>query len=126
MNINNPLYFYLFLFFIFVLVHKLVAMIILFNISIVNFRYYLNIFEPIFILSFYLLFKLNTQLKVTLGIFLLAPINYWLCDQGLIYKFIDKTPQNNNIVKNVKNYGDILINIFVFSYIAYFLYALML
>ena len=124
MNSKDSLYFYLILFFIFALIHKVIALIILFKLPIQNVRYYCNIFEPLFILLFYSLFKLNNQIKIILAIFLLAPINYWLCDQGLIYKFIDNTPQNNKIVKNVSMYGDIAVNIFVFSYVAYFLKSL--
>ena len=121
---SSSLYFYLIIFFIFVLIHKVIALIILFNLKINKVRYYFNIFEPLFILCFYLFFKLNTQIKIILAIFLLAPINYWLCDQGFIYYFIDNTPQNNKIVKTVSMYGDIAINIFVFSYVAYFIHTI--
>ena len=124
MNPKNLLYFYLILFFIFVLIHKIIALIILFNLQIKKIRYFLNIIEPIFILCFYLFFKLKIEIQIILGIFLLAPINYWLFNQGFIYNFIDNTPQNNKIVKNVEEYGDIFINIVIFSYIGHFLYTL--
>ena len=121
---NSSLYFFVILFFIFVLIHKIVALVVILNLSINKIRYYCNIFEPLFILCFYLFFKLNTQIKLILAIFLIAPINYWLCDQGFIYNFIDNTPQNNKIVKKVSVYGDSVINIFVFSYVAYFIYSI--
>jgi hypothetical protein len=53
-------------------------------------------------------------------LFLLAPINYWLCDRGLIYSVIDNNKQNNKIIQNVSFYGDVAINILVLSYSIFF------
>ena len=124
MNSNNSLYFYLILYFIFALFHKTIALFILFKISIVHVRYLFNIIEPFFIICFFLFFKLSTEIKIILGIFFLAPLNFWVCDEGFIYNFIDNTPENNKIVNNIGLYGDMFINIFVFAYVVYFLKTL--
>lgn len=110
----------LIIFIIFVLVHKIVALIVVFNIQLTSIRYTFNLIEPFFIIYFLTFFKFNTYLKSLLLLFLLAPINYWLCDRGLIYSVIDNNKQNNKIIQNVSFYGDITINILVLSYSIFF------
>jgi hypothetical protein len=111
----------LIIFIIFVLIHKIIALTILLSISVVKLRYVFNILEPIFIIYFLTFFNLNNYIKTLLLLFLLAPINYWLCDKGIIYSIIDNNPQNNKIVKNISFYGDLAINICVVSYVIFFI-----
>jgi hypothetical protein len=110
----------LIIFIIFVLVHKIVALIVVLNIQLTSIRYTFNLIEPFFIIYFLTFFKFNTYLKSLLLLFLLAPINYWLCDRGLIYSVIDNNKQNNKIIQNVSFYGDVTINILVLSYAIFF------
>ena len=121
---KKSIYFFLIVFIIFALFHKVLAMIILFNINIDNIRFVMNILEPIFIFMFLLSGNLNKNVKIMLYIFLLAPINYWLFDEKLIYKFIDNNPNNNKIVNNIGFYGDSVINIIIFCFTSYVLYSL--
>jgi hypothetical protein len=125
MAVNNS-YSLLIIFIIFALLHKLIALVNLLKIPVSKIRYVMNIIEPIFICYFFLFTKLNTYLKNLFYLFLLAPINYWLCDQGLIYYFIDKNKKNTIIVNNVEFYGDLVINIVVLLYTVYFINQLFL
>ena len=111
-------------FVIFVLFHKMVALAVLFNVSIVKIRHIFNYVEPICIIFFLSVFDLNIYMKSLMFLFLLAPINYWLCDRGYIYLFIDDNEYNNKIVKKVSYYGDVAINIIVLTYSLYFLLLL--
>ena len=116
----------LIIFIIFALIHKIVALTIIFNVPIIQLRYIFNIIEPAFIIYFLTFFKLNKYITTLLFLFLLAPINYWLCDKGLIYSVIDNNQYNNKIVKNVSFYGDAAINILVLSYSIFFIHNIFL
>ena len=121
---QNSVYFFLIIFSIFVLIHKIVALIILFNAPLKSIRYYLNIIEPLVTLYFLLFFKLNTYLRNILLIFLIAPLKYWIGDRGLIYYVVNNNPSNNKVIDDFNLYGDIVINIFVTIYIIYALFVL--
>lgn len=111
----------LIIFIVFVLIHKIVALTIIFNLDIVWLRYLFNIIEPMFIIYFFLFLKTNSYIRFLLFLFLLAPINYWLFDKGLIYSIIDNNSQNNKIVKKIAFYGDSIINIIILLYTLFFL-----
>jgi hypothetical protein len=116
----------LIIFIVFVLIHKIVALTIIFNLDIVQLRYLFNIIEPIFIIYFFSFLNTNNYIRLLLLLFLLAPINYWLFDKGLIYSIIDNNPQNNKIVSKIAFYGDSTINIIILLYTLFFLQKIFL
>jgi hypothetical protein len=124
--ITNDIYIYLLpiSFIIFTLLNKIIALIILLNISITTVRYYMNIFGPIFIFLFLLFYKLNAYMKRILYLLLLVHINYWLFNEGFIYGIIDNNFDNKEIVNNINNYLGIASNIGVLYYSIYVLYFL--
>lgn len=113
------------LFIIILFLHKTITVIALLNLY-DEFRFYLNIIEPLFIVYFLYKYNLNKYLKFSLFLILLVILRYWLFNQKLIYYFINKNNYNIKLVDEIDRKSVIPMDAFVWVFMGFSLVYILL
>jgi hypothetical protein len=106
---------------------NLVALFDIFNISISQLRNVNHIIIPIFTLYMLIKLKLSKIMYLIISIWFIGVIRYWLFTKGLIYNFIERTPQNIDFINRQLNYnlaiGINLTMVIIEFYCLYFIFS---
>jgi hypothetical protein len=131
---NESTYKILIIFFIFLIIKKIVDVSVEIKLptyknlknepefwkNMVSLREVLSVFDFIFVVYILIFFKLNKFITIIMLFFLLDDIIYFLIDERLINRFIGQT-YNNNIINFIDIYGDMINHIIKFLFCFYVL-----
>jgi len=134
---NESTYKILIIFFIFLIIKKIVDVSVEIKLptyknlknepefwkNMVSLREVLSVFDFIFVVYILIFFKLNKFITIIMLFFLLDDIIYFLIDERLINRFIGQTynNNNNNIINFIDIYGDMINHIIKFLFCFYVL-----
>ena len=123
---ESKTYFVFIIYLIVLFYDNIVALFDTFNISITKIRTFNHIFIPLFTIYMLLKLKLTKMMYLIISIWFIGVIRYWLFTKGLIYNFIERSPQNIEFINRQMNYnasiGINLAMVFVEFYCLYFIF----
>jgi hypothetical protein len=119
-------YFVFIIYLIVLFYDNIVALFDTFNVSITQIRTFNHIFIPLFTIYMLLKLKLTKMMYIIISIWFIGVIRYWLFTKGLIYNFIERSPQNIEFINSQMNYnasiGINLTMVIVEFYCLYFIF----
>lgn len=103
-NVETQTYFFFIIYLVVLFYDNIVAILDTINGGLSQLRNINHIIVPILTLYMLLNFKLTKSMSLIVFVWFIGVIRYWLFTHGLIYHFIEKTPQNVNFVNKYMNY----------------------
>jgi hypothetical protein len=125
-NIEIQTYFFFIIYLVVLFYDNIIAILDTINGGLSQLRNINHIIVPILTLYMLLNFKLTKSMSLIVFVWFIGVIRYWLFTYELIYRFIEKTPQNVNFVNKYMNYDlSIVLNltmIVIEFYCLYFIF----